>query len=153
MVVSCSSPQEKVEQLILDHLKMTVSSPEQFKIIEISKVDSTFGKNYFAHEELRQIFEITKATTNKIMSSTNGLSLSDADPAMMELFDRQMKATTEMRSFFLHFSEEKGRFSGYKIKIKYECISHTGTRSKALRWYFIDQDGKQVLRTFELPLM
>lgn len=150
---SSSTPTHKAKDLAIENLKLTATSPQQFKIVEVSKVDSAFGVNDFTEQELRFMFETTKAVSDKLLHETNGFENFEAStPALQELFDRQMKVTSEMRHLMMQTSKGTKTFSGYKLRIKYQCLLH-GYPYKALRWYFIDPKGVQVLKTFEIPLL
>lgn len=152
MSLSCTNKEEKSLQLAQENLELSVDNPSSLKILGVSKVDSAFGINYFTAKELRGIFEVSKKVTDKIMRHTNNLTTFDnIDPSSMSLLERQMKASTEVRSLLLK-SGEKGEFSGYKLKIDYQCSTSKGDPYKAESWFFIDKDGKQIIKTFELPL-
>lgn len=153
LTISCSNVEQKAVELATENLKLSVENSEQLKVLGVSKVDSAFGVNYFTPNEIRSIFEVTKNVTEKIMRQTGNLmQLENADVATMALIERQMKASTEVRSLLSKADSKKGDFSGYKLKIDYQSQDMNGTVYKAERWFFIDKDGNQVLKTFELPL-
>lgn len=150
---SCSERvEEKAVALAHENLKLSVDNSENLRILGVSKVDSAFGVNYFTPKEVRNIFELTKSTTEKIMKATNNLTEFDqSDPIMLSLIERQMKATSDIRDLLLN-TKKKGAFSGYKMKIDYECKDENNVLYKSERWFFIDEQGEQVLRTFEIPI-
>lgn len=151
--LSCSdNVEDKVLSLANENLKLSLDNSENIKVLGVSKVDSAFGVNYFTEKEVRNLFEVTKQVSEKIMKATNNLTEFDkSDPAMLSLIEKQMKASGEIRDLLLR-SNKKGEFSGYKLKIDYECKDANNVPYKAERWFFIDEKGEQVLRTFEIPL-
>lgn len=150
---SCTNTEDKVKTLASENLKLTIDNPEHLEVLGVSKVDSAFGVNYFTDKEVRSIFEATKRVTENVMKQTNGLTQFDrANPALIALIERQMKASTEVRNLLLK-ANKKGEFSGYKLKIDYQSKDANGFNYKAERWFFIDKKGEQILRTFEIPLL
>lgn len=150
---SSSDTKQKVKALALDNLELIVEAPQQLNITSVSEVDSAFGVSDFTEQELRLMFDATKALSNKIMYETNGFeNLEATDPSLQELFDRQMKTTSEMRQLMMQQRKGQEAFSGYKLSIKYQCLLN-GYPYKAIRWYFIDPKGLQVLKTYEIVLL
>lgn len=153
MALSCGNPEEKVISLATENIRLSVDNPNDLKILGISKVDSAFGINYFTDKELRGLFDITQKVTEKVMSHTENLTnFETADAIVMSLLERQMKASSEVREL-LTKNSKKGDFSGYKLKIDYQCTDVNGRAYKAERWFFTDKSGRQVLKTFEIPLI
>lgn len=69
----------------------------------------------------------------------------------MSLAERQMKGMAEIRSLVMK-AGKKGPFSGWKVKVDYASVDGNGNPYRAERWFFIDQEGKQVYKTFESAL-
>ena len=87
------------------------------------------------------------------MKLTDNLThLNNATPALLSLIERQMKSSSEVRSLLLH-PNKKGEFSGYKFRINYQSQDTNGITYKAERWFFTDREGKQIIRSFEVPLL
>ena len=62
-----------------------------------------------------------------------------------------MRSMTEIRSLIMK-GDKKGEFSGWKVKIDYQCVDAAGLPYRSERWCFIDKEGKQVYKSFELPI-
>ena len=39
-----------------------------------------------------------------------------------------------------------------KVKIDYQCVDAAGLPYRSERWCFIDKEGRQVYKSFELPI-
>lgn len=46
----------------------------------------------------------------------------------------------------------KADFSGWKLHITYRGVTHQEQPFYALRWYFLDKEGRTVIKTIEQPL-
>lgn len=73
------------------------------------------------------------------------------DQYVIGLAERQMAAMSEIRTM-VYKAAKKGEWSGWKVKIDYQCKDKNGIAYRAERWYFIDKDCKQVIKSFEIPL-
>jgi hypothetical protein len=62
-----------------------------------------------------------------------------------------MKAMSEIRST-IYDSDRKGEWSGWKVRVDYQARNRSGMEYKSERWLFIDKDGKEVVRSFDIPL-
>lgn len=150
---SCTSSEDKVRDLVLKHVELSVDNPDQLQIIGFVPVDSAFGINYLSPKECKFLYESSKKVSEAIMKKTKGFTdFSNSNTAMMGLIERQMKAANEIRSILLT-SPKKGEFSGYKARVHYQCTDASGNQYKAIRWYFTEPEGKQVLRFFEVPVL
>ena len=69
-------------------------------------------------------------------------SLDINDYYVMDLAERQM----------LSQATSKKEWTGWKVKNRLPAVTHHGMKYNAERWFFINKDGKEVVRTFELPL-
>ena len=77
--------------------------------------------------------------------------LSNLDPYYNALIQRQMGAASEVQNMIFK-SVPKGAWSGWKVKIDYESVDKNGIKYRAERWVFLDRKGKNVVKTFEIPL-
>ena len=77
--------------------------------------------------------------------------ISKADVYTVNLMRRQMNAATEVQTMIFK-NTPKGEWSGWKVKIDYECVDKDGMKYRAERWVFFDREGKDVVKTFEIPL-
>ena len=57
----------------------------------------------------------------------------------------------EIRELLLSQTNNQ-KWTGWKVKVDFQAVNHTGLEYKAERWYFINQDASQVIKTLELPL-
>ena len=73
------------------------------------------------------------------------------DYYVIGMAERQMRATSEIRSI-LYNARKRGDWSGWKIKIDYQCQDNHGCDYRAERWFFINKEGNQVIKAFEIPL-
>lgn len=152
LIQSCGKVENKVVDLATENLKLSLENPNSLKVIGVSKVDSAYGINYFTQQELRGIFEVTKKVTEKVVKQTNNLTdFNTDDQSSLSLLERQLRASTEVRSLILK-SGKKGSFSGYKVKIDYECEDLQGNVYRSERWFFTNPEATHILKTFELPL-
>lgn len=93
-----------------------------------------------------------KLVTDTIMKRTGNMSHFDPnDRYVLSLAERQMRSMSEIRSL-LHGKSKKGEFSGWKVRIDYSCVDAKGTPYRSERWCFIDKDGTQAYKNFDLPL-
>lgn len=152
MAVSCTPRKGKLQDLAKESLKESLYYPHQLKILAISEPDSAFGINYFSQQEMKGMLRTMKAVTDSIMKRTSDMTKFNPDDYyVISLADRQMKATSEIRDLLFQ-STKKGPFSGWKVKIDYEAVDHDGVRYRSERWTFINKEGDNVLRTFDIPI-
>ena len=151
-VTACGPSKGSLQELATESLTQSVYYPKQLRIIAISEPDSAFGINYFSKKEMQGMLRTMKVVTDSIMKRTDNMTKFNPDDYyVISLADRQMKATSDIRDM-LFKAEKKGDFSGWKVKIDYEATDHDGVKYRSERWTFIDKDGKNVLRTFDIPL-
>ena len=101
---------------------------------------------------MKGMLAVMQEVTNEIMERTDNMtSFNPEDRYVMDMAERQMKAMSEMRSMVRQASR-KGEWSGWKVKVDYQCKNNNGIDYKAERWFFLDKDGKAIFSTFELPL-
>ena len=151
-VSSCTDSQHKVAELAKSHLEQSVDNPKQLKIISISDPDSVFGTTYFTGQEQKNIMIIMGQVTKNIMKRTNNFENFNTDDAyVIDLAGRQMRANSEIRELLLNQTNNR-EWTGWKVKVDFQAVNHTGLEYKAERWYFINKDVSQVIKTLELPL-
>ena len=152
LMASCSDKKKELQQLAEENLRLSVEYPKQLDIVAISEPDSAFGFSYFSQKEKAGIVRIMKSVTDSIMKRTDNMqSLDINDFYVMDLAERQMRANSDIRQM-LSLATGKKEWTGWKVKIDYQAVTHHGMKYNAERWFFISKDGKAVVRTFELPL-
>ena len=151
-VSSCTNSQHRTAELAKSHLEQSVDNPKQLKIISISDPDSVFGTTYFTGQEQKNIMIIMGQVTKNIMKRTNNFENFNTDDAyVIDLAGRQMRANSEIRELLLNQTNNR-EWTGWKVKVDFQAMNHTGLEYKAERWYFINKDVSQVIKTLELPL-
>ena len=152
LMASCSDKKKELQQLAEENLRLSVEYPKQLDIVAISEPDSAFGFSYFSQKEKAGIVRIMKSVTDSIMKRTDNMqSLDINDFYVMNLAERQMRANSDIRQMLSQATGKK-EWTGWKVKIDYQAVTHHGMKYNAERWFFISMDGKAVVRTFELPL-
>ena len=152
LFVQCTDNKEEMVELAKHGLTQSVAFPEQLKILGVSEPDSAFGADYYTKKEIRGIMTMMAKVSAFIMKRTNNMTaFNPEDVEVMELAERQMAATAAIRSMIMQ-SEKKGEWSGWKVKIDYQCKNKNGHQYRAEKWFFLDKAGKRVEKTFELPL-
>jgi len=151
-VSSCINRQHKVIELAEAHLRQSINDSGKLKIISVSDPDSVFGTIYFTEQEQKNIMGIMAQVTQSIIKRTNNFESFNANDAyVMDLAGRQMRANSEIRELLLSQTNNR-EWTGWKIKVDFQAVNHTGLEYKAERWYFINKDASQVIKTLELPL-
>lgn len=149
---SCSPSKGQLQQVAEESLRQSLYHPDELRILAVAEPDSAFGLSYFSKSEVNGILRTLKAVTDTIMARTDNMSRFDPDDGYtISLADRQMRATAEVRDLLFR-SAHRGDFSGWKVRIDYEAADHGGQRYRSERWAFIDKDGNNVLRSFDIPL-
>lgn len=93
-----------------------------------------------------------QVVTDTIMKRTGNMSrFNPADHYVVSLAERQMRSMAEIRSLIMK-GDKKGEFRGWKVKIDYQCVDAAGLPYRSERWCFIDKEGRQVYKSFELPI-
>ena len=135
-----------------ENIRMSVESPDGFSITAISEPDSAFGVNYLTQHEVNSVTALMQSVTAVIMERTNNMTAFDPDDHyVMSLAERQMKAMADLRTM-VYKTNEKGEWSGWKVRVDYEAKDKYGETYRAERWLFFDEDGKTIHKSFELPL-
>ncbi len=152
LMVSCGNSSEKMKQLAKENLELSVDYPKQLQVIAVSEPDSAFGTGYFNQKEVLGMMRTMKVVTDTIMRRTGNMSrFNPADHYVVSLAERQMRSMAELRAL-IAAGGRKGEFSGWKVKIDYQCVDANGIPYKPERWCFIDKEGRQVYKAFELPI-
>ncbi len=152
VLASCHSPKEKMVSMAKQNLEASLDYPKQLKITANTEPDSAYGVNYFTRKEITGMLKVMDVVTRQLMSKTNGVNdISKADPYTVNLMRRQMSAATDVQTMIFK-NVPKGEWSGWKVKIDYECADKDGLKYRAERWVFFDREGKNVIKTFEIPL-
>lgn len=152
LMASCTDRKKELQQLAEENLRQSVEYLKQVDIVAVSEPDSAFGFSYFTQKEKAGIIRIMKSVTDNIMRRTDNMqSLDINDFYVMDLAERQMRANSDIRQM-LSLATNKKEWTGWKVKIDYQAVTHHGMKYKAERWFFISKDGKAVVKTFELPL-
>ena len=135
-----------------ENIRMSMDSPDGFAITAISEPDSAFGVNYLSQHEVNGITAIMQSVTALIMDRTNNMTAFNPDDHyVMSLAERQMKAMADLRTM-VYKTNEKGEWSGWKLRVDYKAKDKYGNTYRAERWLFFDKDGKAIHKSFELPL-
>ena len=122
------------------------------EILGVSEPDSAFGMGYLSQKEKESMMAVMQKVTETIMKRTNNMTeFNPDDKYVIDLAERQMKAMSEIRSI-IYESDKKKDWSGWKVRVDYQAKSHSGLDYKSERWLFIDKDGKNVMKSFEIPL-
>lgn len=151
-LTGCTNKRHALKQLAVENLKQSVEYTKQLQVVAISEPDSAFGFSYFTQKEKVGIVRIMKSVTDSIMRRTDNMqSLDINDFYVMDLAERQMRANSDIRQMLSQATDRK-EWTGWKVKIDYQAVTHHGMKYNAERWFFISMDGKAVVRTFELPL-
>ena len=147
MIASCRSSKSEMTHRAKENLEASLDYPKQLKIIAHSQPDSAFGVTYFTG-----MLKVMAVVTKQLMVKTKDISdISNSDAYTVGLMRRQMNAATEVQNMIFK-NVPKGQWSGWKVKIDYECVDKDGLKYRAERWVFFDKDGKNVIKTFEIPL-
>ena len=151
MMASCDSKgriTSLAESDVIEHTECQ-GKPE---ILGISEPDSAFGTGYLSPKEKESLMSVMQKVTETIMKRTNNMTeFNPDDKYVIELAERQMKAMSELRST-IYDSDKKGEWSGWKVRVDYQAMGKNDVEYKAERWLFIDKDGKEVVRSFDIPL-
>lgn len=152
LFASCGDMKSRMQDKAQENLVASLDYPKQLKIMAVSQPDSAFGVSYFTREEMTGMLRVMSKVTKQLMAKTgNGENLSNIDPYTMSLARRQMSAASEVQGMIFK-NVPKGDWSGWKVKIDYQGVDRNGIPFRAERWVFFDQKGKDVVKTFEIPL-
>lgn len=152
LLSSCGNNQERMMELAKDNLSASLDYPKQLVVTAVSEPDSAFGTTYFTRKEMTGMLGVMGKVTKQLMQKTQSYEdFNKLDPYTMSLARRQMAAATEVQNMIFK-NTPKGEWSGWKVKIDYEGVDRNGIKYRAERWVFIDKTGKNVIKTFEIPL-
>lgn len=151
-LTSCHPSKSGMIHKAKQNLEASLDYPKQLQITANTEPDSAFGVNYFTRKEITGMLKVMDVVTKQLMSKTNGVSdITKADAYTVSLMRRQMSAATDVQTMIFK-NVPKGEWSGWKVKIDYECVDKDGLKYRAERWVFFDRKGKNVVKTFEIPL-
>lgn len=149
---SCSPSKSGMVHKAKQNLEASLDYPKQLKLTAHTEPDSAFGVNYFTRKEITGMLKVMDVVTKNLMAKTQGVTdISNADVYTVNLMRRQMNAATEVQTMIFK-NTPKGEWSGWKVKLDYECVDKDGMKYRAERWVFFDREGKDVVKTFEIPL-
>jgi PBP1b-binding outer membrane lipoprotein LpoB len=152
MLSACHSSKEKMFDKGQENLEASLDYPKQLELIAHTEPDSAFGVNYFTRKEITGMLKVMDVVTKKLMKSTTGINdITKADAYTVNLMRRQMNAANEVQTMIFK-NVPKGDWSGWKVKIDYECVDKDGIKYRAERWIFFDREGENIIKTFEIPL-
>jgi len=135
-----------------EHIRQSLEVPNSLAIQAVSEPDSAFGSGYLSPHEVNSLTALLQKVNAVIMSRTKNMTeFNPDDHYVIDLADRQMRALSDLRSM-TGKSKGKGGWTGWKIKVDYSAKGSDGERFRAERWIFFDKKGKNVTRSFELPL-
>jgi len=152
LLMSCGNSSEKMKRLAKENLELSVDYPKQLRVLAVSEPDSAFGASYFTKDEVKGMLRTMQVVTDTIMKRTDNMSnFNPADHYVISLAERQMRSMAEIRSLIMK-GDKKGEFSGWKVKIDYQCVDAAGLPYRSERWCLIDKEGRHVYKSFELPI-
>lgn len=152
MLMASCDRRGKIVSLAESEVKEHTDCQGTPEILGISEPDSAFGTGYLSQKEKESMMAVMQKVTQTIMKRTNNMTeFNPDDKYVIELAERQMKAMSDLRSM-IYESDKKEEWSGWKVRVDYQAKSHSGQEYKAERWLFIDKDGKEVVKSFEIPL-
>lgn len=150
-LASCDSKPE-MKDLAQENLKASLDYPAQLKVQAISEPDSAFGVSYFTRNEMTGMLRVMSKVTSQLMKKTSSVDdFSKVDAYTASLARRQMAAASEVQNMIFK-NVPKGEWSGWKVKIDYQCVDRNAIPYRAERWVFLDKKGENVIKTFEIPL-
>ena len=151
IMASCDS-KERITSLAETDVMEHTDCQGKPEILGISEPDSAFGTGYLSQKEKESLMSVMQKVTETIMKRTNNMTeFNPDDKYVIDLAERQMKAMSELRST-IYDSDKKGEWSGWKVRVDYQAKGKNDVEYKAERWLFIDKDGKEVVRSFDIPL-
>lgn len=154
LTTSCTDKKEKMVEFVKEDLAKTADYPKSLKVLGVSQPDSAFGLKYFSEAEIQGITKIMAKLSETILKRTNNMqTFNPEDHYVMDLAERQMTALAEvLKPMSMEHPEQKGEFSGWKVKIDYQYKNKDGFDCRSERWYFLDKDGEKIMKHFDLPL-
>ena len=147
MFSSCQSSKSEMVYRAKQNLEASLDYPKQLKVIAHTQPDSAFGVTYFTRKEITGMLKVMDVVTKQLMAKTKYVN----DISSAALMRRQMNAATDVQTMIFK-NVPKGQWSGWKVKIDYECVDKDGIKYRAERWVFFEKEGKNVIKTFEIPL-
>ena len=151
LMASCDS-RDRVLSLAESDVRNHTECQGEPEILGVSEPDSAFGTGFLSQKEKESMMAVMQKVTATIMKRTNNMTeFNPDDKYVIDLAERQMKAMSEIRST-IYDSDKKGKWSGWKVRVDYQARNRSGMEYKSERWLFIDKEGKEVVRAFDIPL-
>ena len=151
LMVSCDS-RDRVLSLAESDVRNHTECQGEPEILGVSEPDSAFGTGFLSQKEKKSMMAVMQKVTATIMKRTNYMTeFNPDDKYVIDLAERQMKAMSKIRST-IYDSDKKGKWSGWKVRVDYQARNRSGMEYKSERWLFIDKEGKEVVRAFDIPL-
>ena len=152
-VMSCESNQSKMTDLAKEDILSSLPYPDSTAIIDAAPCDSAFGLYYFTEDELIDILTEMEKVSNVIMeASTSLMEMDESNNPLINLTERHMEAATALRYVMMN-SQEKGEFTGWKMKVVYESVDKDHHHYRCARWLFFNKEGNRVIKAFDIPLI
>lgn len=158
MFTCCTnSAKDRARAVAEKSLMACVDYPETVKIVTVSNADSVFGREYVTLDERMTIATSMMKVSIRVMEQTeNKENLDFNDAELAGLMERQMSAMSALRSltdFGEDESDKPKKFSGWKVKIRYEAKTVDGKPYRSEYWFILDKDADCVVKSFEIPLL
>lgn len=153
VMVACNSGDntEKMKSTCEEQIRASLDYPDELKIISVSEPDSAFGVNYFSMEEMTDIAKTMQEVSDKLVSSTNGMTTyNPGDFYVNDLASRQLAASATIGKMVMN-NGQKGKFSGWKMVVEYQTKGANGIEIRGKRWLFFTKDGSSIFHTFDIP--
>lgn len=153
MTISCGGSNAKMKDLAREDILASLPYPDSTDIVEYSPCDSAFGVFCFTEKEVIEILTQMKTVSDYIMSKSDQLmKLDNSNSYLVNLTERHMEASMSIRSIIMN-SQDKGQWTGWKMRVLYETSDKDHTRYRCYRWLFFNQDGTRVIKAFDIPII
>lgn len=155
-MLSCKqNMRDNMKGIIMENIEGQLDNSQGLKFVFSAEVDSAFGSNYYTQKDLDLMRKIIAHNISILDTSMKDLSF-ETLPSSSVLRDlkRNMKAADDFR--FLcdkTMSGKKGNFTGWRMQVLYSFEDKEGTKVENRRWVFFDKEGKNVVNSFEIPIL
>jgi hypothetical protein len=152
-ISSCQSNQAKLTDLAKADILSSLPYPDSTAIIDVAPCDSAFGMYYFTEDEIIEILTSMEKVSQVILKSSDDLLDMDAsNNYLINLTERHMESAAALRSVLMN-SQEKGEFTGWKMRVIYDTVDKDHHHYKCARWLFFNKEGNRVIKAFDIPLI
>ena len=152
-----SRPQKRASRLAYLATEYSAGGAENCRITEISKPDSIIDNCFFTEGDSKEIMQIMDYLSEQTIVTYEMAGKSDSqDFRMGELSRMSGQANQAMQDLMQQISFHKGTdgvFTGWKLKVVYECNASNGVLCNFQRWLAIDPSGQFILQSYDLPLI